>query len=162
MGPCMVVLCVNLERRSNECELRSGLSCDHQDKPSVVPDLVGFEERHRELVHQLELDIERRFEGEQGFVSVLPVGRIRSSELVRELVRKCLWLGHAPCRVVCRILTDDGLGELKNSFTLLSGFHDAPEIVSRIFIWIEDGSGQRLTSLLLDLDARSTLSHSSE
>ena len=39
-----------------------------------MPDLVRLEESHRDLVHELELFVERKFQGHHSLISVLPNG----------------------------------------------------------------------------------------
>ena len=72
MRPCVVVLGIGLERGRDECELRSRLPRELQDEPTVVPDLVGFEELDGKLVHQFEFDIKRIIESANCLISILP------------------------------------------------------------------------------------------
>ena len=68
----MVVLRIGPERGRDEHELGSRFPRKLQDEPTVVPDLIGFEELDGELVHQIEFDIKRIIERADCLISVLP------------------------------------------------------------------------------------------
>lgn len=71
--PSVVVLRICFEGCLDKRELRAWFADDHEQEPAVVPHLVGFEILHCQLVHELELNVKRRFDSEKSFVSVLPV-----------------------------------------------------------------------------------------
>ena len=60
-----------------------------------MPDLVRLEESRRDLVHELELFVERQLQGHHGLVSVLPDGNrngVDSLEAARNM-DNVVWVG---------------------------------------------------------------------
>lgn len=82
VAPRVVVLRIVPEATRDERELRGGLAQESDEEASVVPDLVGFEVFHSELVHEFELNVERGIDREERFIAILPVVRLPTIKIV--------------------------------------------------------------------------------
>lgn len=78
--PGVVVLGVDLEGVGDERKLGRGVVGVLDQESTVMPDLICFQVRDRELVHQPQLYIQGGVQGNEGFVPILP-DRRRSARI---------------------------------------------------------------------------------
>lgn len=129
--PGVVVLGVDLEGVGDEREFGHGVVGLLDQESTMMPDLICFQVRDRELVHQSQLGVQRGVQGNEGFVPILP-DRRRSVRVRDEYLQR--GVEYLPCRVVCRVLTDDVLCEIEHPGALLPGLDDASEVICDVFV----------------------------
>ena len=74
--PGVVVLGVDLEGVGNEREFGCGVVRQLDQESTVVPDLIRFQVRDRELVHESQLGVQGDIQGNEGLVPILPDRRV--------------------------------------------------------------------------------------
>ena len=70
--PGVVVLGVDLEGAGDEREFGCGVVRLLDQESTVVPDLIRFQVRDRELVHESQLGVQGDIQGNEGLVPILP------------------------------------------------------------------------------------------